>query len=156
MTSATWDEGPALPPSAGRLGALAAVTPIAMFGAWIGFSGWVDPAGEVAVAVTAIAFGAAIAGWIVGGRIGRSIPKGLGFVVYPVVAWFVLLPINVAGGTLVDLHAGRLVDAIGVLVAATGYLLYGLVAGVYVFFFLLPFGAGWLVTFLILRRVLER
>lgn len=156
MTSAIAHQGPALRPSASRLGTLAAVTPIAMFGAWMGFSGWVAPAGEIAVAVTAIAFGAAIAGWIVGGRIGRSIPRGLGFVVYPVVAWFILLPINVVGGTVVDLNAGRLVDPIGVLVAATGYLTYGLVAGVYVFVFLLPIGAGWMVTFVLLRRVFDR
>jgi hypothetical protein len=123
-----------------------------MFGAWILITGWGGTASEIARGVGVVAVVAAVAGWIVGSRLGRSIPGSLGFVVYPIVAWLVFLPVGIGGGTLGDLYAGRLSDAVAVVVAATGYLLYGLVTGIYVFVFLLPFGAGWLVTFLILRR----
>ena len=34
--------------------------------------------------------------------------------------------------------------------------LYGLVTAIYVSVFLLPFGAGWIVTVVLLRRALER
>jgi hypothetical protein len=155
-TSALAHDGPTRPPSAGRVGVLAAVTPIAMFGMWIQLIGWGGTASEIALRVGVVAVVAAVAGWIVGRRLGRSIPGGLGFVVYPIVAWLVFLPVGVAGATLGDLSAGRFSDAIGVVGAAMGYLLYGLVAGIYTFVLLLPFGAGWMATFVILRRIVAR
>ena len=93
----------------------------------------------------------------VGGRLGRSVAASLlGLVSYGFVAWLVLLPLNVAGSTWEDVRSGRVSDLLGVVVAAGGYLLYGLVSGIYALVFLLPFGTGWMVTFLILRRIFER
>jgi hypothetical protein len=156
-TSAFAHDGPTRPPFAGRLGALAGVTPIAMFGAWVAISGWGGAPIELVRGRVAISLGAVAAGWIIGVRLGDSITGLLvGLVTYGPVAYLLLLPLNVAGATFGDLQAGRLSDAVGIVVAATGYLLYGLVAGIYTFVFLLPFGAGWIVTFLILRRVFER
>ena len=157
MTGALAHDGPTRPPSADRLGALAAITPIAMFGAWIVISGWGGTASEFALAMAQITLGAVVAGWIVGGHLGRTIPGYLlGLVVYGFVGRLVLLPLNVAGSTWEDLRSGRVSDLLGVVVAAGGYLMYGLVSAIYTLVFLLPFGVGWIVTFLILRRVLER
>ena len=142
---------------AGRLGAVAAVTPMAMYLAWIAISGWSGDARQFALAAAEITLGAVAAGWIVGGRVGRSVAASLlGLVAYGFVAWLVLLPLNVAGSTWEDVRSGRVSDLLGVVVAAGGYLLYGLVSGIYALVFLLPFGAGWVVTFLILRRIFER
>ena len=150
-------DGPAPRPGAGRLGAVAAVTPIAMYLAWIAISGWSGDARQFALAAAEITLGAVAAGWIVGGRVGRSVAASLlGLVAYGFVAWLVLLPLNVAGSTWEDVRSGRVSDLLGVVVAAGGYLLYGLVSGIYALVFLLPFGAGWVVTFLILRRIFER
>jgi hypothetical protein len=151
------DVGPARRRSAGRLGALAGVTPLAMFGAWIAISGWGGTAGEFVRAAAEIALGSIVAGWIVGGRLGRSIAARLiGLVAYGYVAWLVLLPLNVAGSTWEELRSGQVSDPVGVVLAAGGYLLYGLVSGIYAAVFLLPFGAGWIVTFLLLRRAFQR
>ncbi len=68
------NDGPSRRPSDERIGAVASVTPIAMFGAWIAISGWSGTPGGFLVAATQIALGAVAAGWIVGGRMGRSIP----------------------------------------------------------------------------------
>lgn len=150
-------DGPRRRPSAGRLGALASVTPIAMYGAWIAISGWGGSASQFVLAGAEITLGAVVAGWIVGGRMGRSIPGHLlGLVAYGFVAWLVLLPLSVVGSTWEDVRSGRVSDLAGVVLAAGGYLLYGAVSGIYALIFLLPFGAGWIVTFLILRRVFDR
>jgi hypothetical protein len=150
-------DGPTRRPSAGRLGALAAATPIAMFVAWIAISGWGGVTGAFVLAATQIALGAVVAGWIVGGRMGRSmLGHVVGLVAYGFVAYLVLLPLNVVGSTLGDVQSGRLSDLGGVVLAAGGYLLYGAVAGLYATVYLLPFGAGWIVTFFLLRRVFER
>ena len=151
------NDGPDRRPSAGRLGALAGVTPIAMYGAWIAISGWGGTTSEFWLASAQIVLGAVVAGWIVGGRLGRSIPAHLiGLVGYGFVARLVLLPLNVVGSTWEELRHGRVSDPAGIVVAAGGYLLYGFVSAIYTVVFLLPFGAGWLVTFLLLRRVVER
>jgi hypothetical protein len=106
---------------------------------------------------TWLSLGAVAAGWIVGGRLGRSIPaRLLGLVAYGFVAWLVLLPLGVAGSTWEELHAGRVSDLLGVVASAGGFLLYGAVSGLYAVVFLLPFGAGWLVTFLLLLRAFGR
>ena len=80
----------------------------------------------------------------------------IGLVAYGLVAYLLLLPLNVVGATWEDVAAGRTSGAIELVVAAGLYLLYGLVSGIWVAVFLLPFGAGWMVTFLILRRAFER
>ena len=72
------------------------------------------------------------------------------------VAYLVLLPLNVVGATWEDVVAGRTSGALELVAAAILYLLYGLVSAIYVSVFLLPFGAGWMVTFLILRRAFDR
>ena len=158
MTIATLaNDGPRQAPSAGRIGALAAVTPIVMFGAWFGIAGWVGSAGGLALFVGEMALGAAAAGWIIGRRLGRSLSDAImGFLVFGLVAWLVVLPLNVAAGSVMDLQSGKVADAIGLLAAPAGYLLYGLVVGIYASVFLLPFGLGWVVTFFILRWVFER
>jgi hypothetical protein len=150
-------DGPARGTSAGRLGALAAVTPIAMFGAWIAIAGWGGTPIELLLATLEIALGAVVAGWIVGGRLGRSIPaRLLGLVAYGLVGWLVLLPLDVAGSTWEEVRAGRVSDLLGVVTSAGGYLLYGAVSGIYAVVYLLPFGAGWIVTFLLLQRATRR
>ena len=128
-----------------------------MYLAWIAISGWGGDAGQFVLATAEIMLGAVAAGWIVGGRLGRSVAGNLlGLAAYGFVAWLVLLPLNIAGSTWEDVRSGRVSDLLGVVVAAGGYFLYGLVPGIYALVFLLPFGAGWIVTVLILRRVLER
>ena len=130
---------------------------MAMYLAWIAITGWGGDASQFALATAEITLGAVAAGWIVGGRLGRSVAASLlGLVSYGFVAWLVLLPLNVAGSTWEDVRSGRVSDLLGVVVAAGGYLLYGLVSGIYALVFLLPFGTGWMVTFLILRRIFER
>ena len=150
-------DGPTRRPSAGRIGALAAVTPVAMYLTWIAISGWGGDPNRFALATVELTLGAVASGWILGGRLGRSVAASLlGFVAYGFVAYLLLLPLNVAGSTWEDVQSGRVSDLLGVVVAAGGYVLYGLTTGIYVSLFLLPFGAGWMVTFLLLRRVSER
>ena len=143
--------------SDGRLGARAAVTPIAMYGAWIALSGWGGSVAEFALAAAEIAIGAVVAGWIVGGRMGRSIPGHiLGLLAYGFVGSLVLLPLNVAGSTLGDVQAHRVSGSLEVVIAVAATCVYGLVTAIYVSVFLLPFGAAWIVTVVLLRRALER
>ena len=151
------NDGPTRRPSDGRIGALASVTPIVMFGAWIAISGWSGTVGGLVVALTQITLGAVAAGWIVGGRIGGSFRgRVLGFVAYAFVAWLVLLPLNVVGSAWEDVQSGRTSDLGEVVLSTGGYLLYGTVLGIYALVFLLPFGAGWIVTFTLIRRVFDR
>jgi hypothetical protein len=156
-TDALEHDGPARRTHAGRLGALAGVTPVVMFVAWNAIFGWGGTNSGFVQAVAQISFGAVVAGWIVGGRVGRSLRgRLLGLVTYGVVAWLVVLPLNVAGSTWEGLRTGQVSGLPGILVAAGGYLLYGLVSSLYAFVYLMPFGTGWILTFLLLRRALER
>lgn len=155
-TDALEHDGPTRRTHAGRLGALAGVTAIVMFIAWIAISGWSGTDGGFVQAVAQISIGAVVAGWIVGRRVGRSLLGWLlGLVTYGVVAWFVVLPLNVAGSLWEELRTGQVSGLPGILVAAGGYLLYGLVSSLYAFVYLMPFGAGWILTFLLLRRAVE-
>ena len=136
---------------------MASVTPIAMLGLWIAISGWGGTPIELVRGVAGIGLGAVAAGWVVGARVGRSmVGRLVGFVAYGLVAYLLLLPLNVVGATWEDVAAGRTSGAVELVVAATLYLLYGLVSGIWVAVYLLPFGAGWLVTFLIVRRAFDR
>ena len=156
-TDVLTNDGPTRRASAGRLGALAAVTPLAMFGAWILISGWGGSAIELARGIAGVGVGAVLAGWIVGARVGGSIAAWIvGLVAYGFVAYVVLLPLNILGAIWEDVSAGRTSNAIELVASASLYLLYGLVSAIWVSVYLLPFGAGWMVTFLLLRRVLER
>ena len=140
-----------------RLGALAAVTPVTVYLAWNVNAGWGSSGGAFLLATLEIALGAVVAGWVVGGRVGRSLPRHiLGLVAYGFVGALVLLPLNVAGSTLGDVRAGRVSGVLEVVEAMAGYLVYGLVSAAYIAVFLLPFGAAWMVTFVLLRRVLGR
>jgi hypothetical protein len=125
-----------------------------MYLAWNAIVGWGDTSGVFLLATIEITIGAVVAGWIVGGRVRRSTTGHiLGLVAYGFVGGLVLLPINVAGSTLGDVRAGSVSGLPEIVGAAVGYLAYGVVSAVYVSVFLLPFGAAWLVTFLLLRRV---
>jgi hypothetical protein len=151
------NDGPARRPSARRLGALAALTPIAMYGTWNALSGWGGSTAGFIVASTQIVLGAIVAGWIVGGILGRSVARHLlAVVAYGSVAYLVLLPLNVLGATWADVQSGRASDLTAIVVAASGYLLYGVATAMYVTVFLLPFGAAWVATFVLLRRVFGR
>lgn len=124
-----------------------------MYGAWLFIAGWGGTSGQLVIASAEIAFAAVVGGWIVGRRLGRSVPARLGaLVAYVFVARLVLVPINVVGSTWEDLRAGRISDLVGIVGAAGGYVLYGAVSAIYTTAYLLPVGAGWLVTVLILRR----
>jgi hypothetical protein len=126
-----------------------------MFGAWIVISGWGGTPIELVRGLAGIGLGAAAAGWIVGAHVGRSVPRRLiGLVAYGLVAYLVLLPLNVLGAIWEDVAAGRTSSAVDLVAAGALYLLYGLVSGIWVSVFLLPFGAGWFVTFILLRRAL--
>jgi len=156
-TRAVADSGSAGRPSGGRLGALAAVTPMTMYLAWNVIGGWGSSGGAFLLATLEIALGALVAGWIVGGRMGRSIPGYiLGLVSYGLVGWLVLVPLNVVGSTVADLQDGLISGLLEIVVAAVGYAVYSLPTGIYAVLFLLPFGATWIVTFVLLRRALDR
>jgi hypothetical protein len=136
---------------------MAAFTPIAMFASWVVIAGWGGTPFELVRGLLLIGLGAVVAGWIIGARVGSSIASALvGLVAYGLVAYLLLLPLNVVAATSEDAVEGRISGAVELVAAAAGYLLYGLVSGIYVSVYLLPFGAGWLVTFVILRRVFSR
>ena len=104
-------DGPRRRPPAGRLGAVAGLTPVMMYLAWIAISGWGGDASQFARATAEITLGAVVAGWIVGGRLGRSFAGGvLGLVAYGFVAYLVLLPVNIAGSTWEEVRSGRVSD----------------------------------------------
>ena len=151
------DDGPARRPSDGRIGALAAVTPIAMCGLWNAYAGWSGTATGFALAMAGIALSAAVAGWIVGGRVGRSLVGYiLGIVAFTPVGYLVLLPLAVIGSSWESIQAGGLANALDLVGAVAAYLVYGVVSAVYVSLFLLPFSAAWMVTFLLMRRAFDR
>ena len=156
-TRSVADGGSAGRPSGGRLGVLAAIAPVTMFLAWNLIAGWGSSGGAFLLTTLEITLGAVVAGWIVGGRVGRSVPGHiLGLVAYGLVGALVLLPLNVAGSTLGDVQAGRISGVLEVVVATAGYLVYGFVSAAYIAVFLLPFGAAWMVTVVLLRRALDR
>jgi hypothetical protein len=151
------NDGPSRRPSDGQIGGLAAVTPIVMLGVWIAISGWGGTPIELIQGIVAIGLVAVAAGWIVGARVGRSmVGRLIGLVAYGLVAYLIVLPFSAIGATWEDVAAGRTSGAIDVVVAASLYLLYGLFSGIWVIVFLLPFGTGWVVTYLILRRAFGR
>jgi hypothetical protein len=158
MTTRTLDEERSpRRPSPGRLGAFAAVTPVTMYLAWNAIAGWGSSGAAFLLATLEITLGAVVAGWIVGGRVGCSIPRHLvGLVAYGFVGALVLLPLNVAGSTIGDVRAGRVSGLLDVVATVAGYVVYGLVSAAYVAVFLLPFGAAWMITFVLLRRALGR
>ena len=158
MTTRTLDEerNPRQP-SPGRLGAFAAVTPVTMYLAWNAIAGWGSSGAAFLLATLEITLGAVLAGWIVGGRVGRSIPRHVvGLVAYGFVAALVLLPLNAVGSTIGDVQGGRVSGLLEIIAAIAGYVVYGLVSAAYVAVFLLPFGAAWMITIVVLRQTLAR
>lgn len=128
-----------------------------MYLAWNAIAGWGGSASEFALATLEITLGAVAAGWILGRRVGPSIPGHiLGLAAYGFVGELVVLPINLVGSTFGDIQAGRVSGLLEVVGAAVGYVVYGFVSAVYLSVFLLPFGAGWMITFLLLRRAFGR
>jgi len=119
-----------------RKGALAGITPVAMFFAWIAMTGWSGTSADLIRATVAIASVSVLTGWIVGARSRGSIRHTVVAVLaYPALAWLVMLPI-------------------GAIVSTTPWgVLYGLVASLYVIPLLTPFGLGWSLTYYALRRV---
>ncbi len=141
------------PSAAARLGAIAGVTPVAMFLIWIGISGWGGTPFEFVQGLAIIAAIAVVAGLIVGGRSGRSVRSLLlDAVAYPAVAWAFVLPIGVVGSTWTRVIDGSLSDPAGVVTSMFFLLLYGAVSAIYLIPLLTPFGAGWAVTYRALRR----
>ena len=86
--------------------------------------------GALRVRPAEITLGAVVAGWIVGGRIGRSLP---GYILGLLSVWLRgvarPLPLNVVGSTVADLQAGRISGPLEIVVAAVGYAVYGLPTG---------------------------
>jgi hypothetical protein len=152
-TDALEQDGQARPSGARRLGAIAGVTPVAMFVAWTAISGWGGTAIEFVQGLAIIAGIALVAGWIVGGRSGRSIRSVLlDTIAYPVVAWLLVLPVGVIGSTWTGVIDGSLNDPAAVVISMLFMLLYEAASALYLIPFLTPFGAGWAVTYYILRR----
>ncbi len=71
---------------------------------------------------------------------------------YPVVAWLLVLPVGVIGSTLTGVVDGSLSDPAAVVTSMFFMLLYGAASALYVIPFLTPFGAGWALTYYLLRR----
>lgn len=136
---------------------MAAVTPIVMFLAWIWINGWSGSQEGFIEAVVEISIGAVVAGSILGlvfdGTLGRGL---IALITYGVVAWLAVLPINAVGSTWEELRAGRVSGPIEIGTSIGSYLLVGLVNSLYGFVYLLPFGAGWMLSLLLLRRAFLR
>ena len=109
-----------------------------MFLAWTAISHWGGTPVEFVQALAVISAIALIAGWIVGGRSGRRI-RSIVFdvIAFPAVAWLIFLPVAAIWSTW------------------PWGLVYGLVATLYVIPLLTPFGAGWAVTYYLLRRGMD-
>jgi hypothetical protein len=136
-----------------RLGAIAAATPITMYLVWNVISGWGGTRIEFIRATAVLLVIAIAAGWIVGGRSGRSIRSALlDCLAYAAVAWLITLPIGVIGSTWAGVSDGTFADPIAALGSMGPLLLYGLVSSFYVIPLLTPFGAGWSLTYHLLRR----
>lgn len=139
--------------SAGRLGALAGIAPSLMLAVWTGISGWGGTPVEFVFALSILSAVAIVAGWVVGPRIGPSIRSTLlGVVAYTVVACLTYVPVGVAGSTWQGVQDGSLADPVAVVTRLAGGLAYGLVSSIWVVILLLPFGAGWMVTYRLLQR----
>jgi hypothetical protein len=154
MTTEAREHGERTRPSAApRLGALAGVTPVVMFLAWNAISGWGGTPIQFAQSMAVISVIAIVAGWIVGGRSDRSIRSViLDTVGFAVVAWLLVLPIGVVGSTWTGVVDGSLGDPAAVVISTFFLLLYGAVSGIYLIPFLTPLGAGWSLTYYLLRR----
>ena len=139
MTTDAFEQGgPIQTSAAGRLGALAGITPIAMFIAWVAMTGWSGTSADLIRATAAIASIAVLTGWIVGARSRGSVRHTVvGVLAYPALAWLVMLPIGAMVST----------EPRGVL--------YGMVASLYVIPLLAPFGFGWSLTYYALRRAMR-
>lgn len=139
--------------ASGRLGALAGFAPILMLAAWTWISGWGGTPGEFVLALSILSVVAIVAGWIVGPRVGSSTRSTLlGVVAYAMVGWLIYLPVGVVGSTWQGVRDGSIADLGSVAVRITGGLAYGLVSSIWVVILLLPFGAGWMLTYRLLRR----
>lgn len=140
----------------GRLGALAGLAPSLIFVAWISAGRFGTP-GQSLLAMATISGAAIVAGWIVGSRLGSSIRSSLlGVVAYVVVAWLIYIPIGALGSTWQGIEDASLPDLGAAVVRVAGGLAYGLVSSSWVLILLLPFGAAWLMTFRLLRRLAPR
>jgi hypothetical protein len=154
MTTETPEhDEPARSLPAARLGVIAGVTPVVMFIAWSMISPWDGTPVEFVQGLAIIAAIALVAGWIVGGRSGRSFRSMLlDTVAYPAVAWLIVLPIGVVGSTWTGVLDGSLGDPAEVFTSMFFLLLYGAVSAIYVIPLLTPFGAGWALTYYLMRR----
>ena len=128
-----------------------------MFGAWTLFAGWGGRPLDLVRSFALVTIAAIVAGWIIGRRGPGSIAgRVISAVAYGPIAYLVLVPLNVLGAMSEDIQAGRVSTALDALAAAGAYLLYGVVTAVYVGLYLIPFGAGWMATFFLLRRGFDR
>ena len=135
-----------------RSGALAAIAPALLIGAWTWITLGYQSIGELVLAVSVLAAIAILAGGIVGARIGPSMTSSvLGIVAYAAVAWLVFVPVGVARTVLGALGEGRM-DASDLAITLFGGLAYGLVSSLYMVILLLPLGVVWVVAFRVLGR----
>lgn len=153
MASARQQAPSPRPEAAGRLGALAGIVPTLMLAVWTWISGWGGTPGEFVLALSILSAVAIVAGWIVGSRVGSSTRSTmLGVVAYAATAWLIYVPVGVIGSTWQGVQDGSVADLGTVAVRTTGGLAYGLVSSIWVVILLLPFGAGWMLTYRLLQR----
>ena len=139
--------------SATRRGALAAVAPAILIGAWVWIAVWSQSLGDVVLIVSIVATIAILAGGVVGARIGPSkTSSALGVVAYAAVAWLSFVPVGVAWAIWEGFADGSVSDASSLIVTVIGRLAYGLVSTLYMVVLLLPLGVAWIVAFRALGR----
>ena len=137
-TDALEHDGPTRTSAAARLGAVAGVTPVAMFVSWIAITGWSGTSADLIRATAAMALIAVLTGCIIGARSSGSVRHTVvGVLAYPALAWLVMLPIG------------------AIFSSSPWVVLYGIVASIYVIPLLTPFGIGWALTYYALRRAMR-
>lgn len=153
MASARQQAPGSLRAASGRLGALAGITPSLMLAAWTWISGWGGTPGEFILALSILSGVAIVADWVVGSRVGSSTRSTLlGVAAYALVAWSIYVPVGVVGSTWQGLWDGSVADLGTVAVRMAGGLAYGLVSSTWVVILMLPFGAGWMLTYRLRQR----
>jgi len=140
-----------------RSGALAAIAPALLIGAWTWITLGYQSIGELVLAVSVLAAIAILAGGIVGARIGPSMTSSvLGIVAYAAVAYLLFVPVGVAWAIWEGIGDGSIADAGALVITVAGRLAYGLVSTLYVVILALPLGVAWVVAFRGLGRMAPR
>jgi hypothetical protein len=144
-------------PRTARLGAAAGLAPALMFAGWVLVQGWSGSPTQFVVSFLALSLVAALAGWVVGSRLGVSVLSSLvGLVAYVLTASFIYVPIGAIGSTAQGGLDGSYADLGALLGGLIGFAAYGFVTSVYAWIFLIPLGVGWIVAFRLLQRTAPR